>query len=111
MRPRHAASTGAGDPWLLQGIPTYGRDVDAELVTPTGAAIITTLADGFGQAPSMTVERIGYAAGSRDLSLPNLLRVSIATHTILNEGYDEDTVMVIETNVDDMNLLDKFLST
>ncbi len=62
---------------LLQGVPIYGRDVDAELVTPTGAAILTTLAAGYGPGPAMIVNRIGYGAGTRDLPIANLLRISI----------------------------------
>jgi uncharacterized protein (DUF111 family) len=88
---------------LLRGVPTYGRDVDAELVTPTGAAILTTLAEEFGGAPPMRVLGIGYGAGSRDLPLPNLLRVTLGEVTDEAEGYDEDMVTVIETNIDDMN--------
>jgi uncharacterized protein (TIGR00299 family) protein len=65
---------------LLRGVPMYGRDVDAELVTPTGAAILTTLVEEFGSAPPMQVEQIGYGAGMKDNpQLPNLLRVSIGT--------------------------------
>jgi pyridinium-3,5-bisthiocarboxylic acid mononucleotide nickel chelatase len=62
---------------LLKGIPIYGRDVDAELVTPTGAAILTATAVAFGGGPAMRVEQIGYGAGTRDLPLPNLLRISV----------------------------------
>lgn len=62
---------------LLQGVPIYGRDVDAELVTPTGAAILTTLATGYGGGPAMRVTQIGYGAGTRELPLANLLRISI----------------------------------
>lgn len=62
---------------LLLNVPTYGRDVDAELVTPTGAALLTTLASGYGEAPSMTARSIGYGAGSRILPLPNLLRLTV----------------------------------
>ncbi len=87
---------------LLRGVPTYGRDVDAELVTPTGAAILTTLAQGFGSSPPMTVARIGYGAGSRELPHPNLLRISIGNTDELATGYEEDQVAVIETNIDDM---------
>jgi hypothetical protein len=63
---------------LLQGVPIYGRDIEAELVTPTGAAILTTLATGFGGGPAMRVEKIGYGAGTRQLPIPNLLRVLIS---------------------------------
>jgi len=88
---------------LLRDVPTYGRDIEAELVTPTGAAILTTLAEGFGAAPPMRVERVGYGAGSRDLPLPNLLRLSIGATTDGVGGYEEDVVTVVETNIDDMN--------
>jgi hypothetical protein len=62
---------------LLRGVPVYGWDVDAELVTPTGAAILTDLTTSFGGGPTMRVEHVGYGAGTRELSFPNLLRVSI----------------------------------
>jgi uncharacterized protein (TIGR00299 family) protein len=95
---------------LLKGVPTYGRDVDAELVTPTGAAILTTLAQGFGPAPGMRVTDIGYGAGTRELPIPNLLRLSIGEATGTAEarpaeptGYEEDVVTLVEANIDDMN--------
>jgi hypothetical protein len=88
---------------LLRGVPVYGRDVEAELVTPTGAALLTTLATGYGAAPPMRVEQIGYGAGTRDLSLPNLLRISIGEALEGSEGYEHDDATLIETNIDDMN--------
>jgi uncharacterized protein (TIGR00299 family) protein len=89
---------------LVKGVPTYGRDIEAELTTPTGAAIITTLAQGFGRAPLMAVEAIGYGAGHRDLPIPNLLRISIGEATEAgDQGYEEDVVTVVEANIDDMN--------
>ncbi|MCL0097218.1 nickel pincer cofactor biosynthesis protein LarC [Dehalococcoidia bacterium] len=88
---------------LTKGVPVYGGDVDAELVTPTGAAIITTLAQGFGELPEMKIEKIGYGAGKRNLPIPNLLRVLIGAQNGGEKEYDEDTVTVIETNIDDMN--------
>jgi uncharacterized protein (TIGR00299 family) protein len=88
---------------LLCGVPTYGRDVDAELVTPTGAAILTTLAKGYGAAPPMRVDQIGYGAGNRELPQSNLLRVSIGTTVDEWNGYEQDVVTVLETNIDDMN--------
>lgn len=60
---------------LVAGWPVHGLDVDAELVTPTGAAILTTLAHAAGPMPTMTVMRVGYGAGQRDLPSPNVLRV------------------------------------
>ena len=62
---------------LLKGVPLYGRDVDAELVTPTGAAILVGLSADYGQAPPMIVEQVGYGAGKHELPWPNLLRISI----------------------------------
>lgn len=87
---------------LLNGVPIRQTDIPKELVTPTGAAIITTLADGFGTIPRMTVSKIGYGAGTRDLDRqPNLLRVCIGEMTSLPET--NDRIEVIETNVDDMS--------
>ena len=89
---------------LVKGVPTYGRDVKAELTTPTGAAIISTLTKGFGRAPAMNVEAIGYGAGHRDLPIPNLLRVSIGQAVEQRgQGYEQDVVTLIEANIDDMN--------
>ena len=63
---------------LLCGVPVRQTEIRKELVTPTGAAIITTLADGFGTMPEMTIDRIGYGAGTRNLEeQPNLLRLCI----------------------------------
>jgi len=95
---------------LLRGVPIYGRDVEAELVTPTGAAILTTLAKGFGEAPPMRLNHVGYGAGTRELPIPNLLRLSIGeavakpeTHPGKSSGYEQDVVTLIEANIDDMN--------
>jgi pyridinium-3,5-bisthiocarboxylic acid mononucleotide nickel chelatase len=89
---------------LLQGKPTYSNGVQRELVTPTGAAIVSTLCDSFGPQPPMTVSAIGYGAGTVDLEgQPNVLRIMIgepAANTMA--GYDEE-VSVIEANLDDMN--------
>ncbi|WP_026486558.1 nickel pincer cofactor biosynthesis protein LarC [Caldanaerobius polysaccharolyticus] len=60
---------------ILKGVPVYDNGVKKELVTPTGAAIVKTLASRFGDMPPMAVERVGYGAGTRDMDIPNLLRV------------------------------------
>jgi len=85
---------------LLKEVPVYGSDIEAELVTPTGAAIISNLAENFGEMPPMKIEHIGYGAGQRDLTIPNLLRVSIG---VIRKAYEEDVVSLIQTNIDDMN--------
>lgn len=86
---------------LLKGAPVDIADVDAELVTPTGAGIIKTLAKGFGSMPQMKVSSIGYGAGSRKLDrAPNMLRVIIGE---TGQSFGQDKVTVIEANIDDMN--------
>lgn len=87
---------------LLQEVPICQTDIPKELVTPTGAAIITTLAENFGVMPNMTMLNVGYGAGSRDLEMqPNLLRLCIGEISTLHET--NDTIDIIETNVDDMS--------
>lgn len=85
---------------LLQGIPTYGVDLQQELITPTGAAMVATLVNGFGPLPPMAIKATGYGAGSHILSngQPNLLRIIIGEAISLTE---EQRVDVIETNLDD----------
>jgi uncharacterized protein (TIGR00299 family) protein len=92
---------GPGTAELLKGFPVYDNGVRAELVTPTGAAILTTLAASSGSMPSMTVERVGYGAGSMDLPIPNLLRCFVGTASPESEGLE--SVVQIETTIDDMS--------
>jgi uncharacterized protein (TIGR00299 family) protein len=93
---------------LLKNIPTYNGGIESEMITPTGAAIIGTLAKSFGERPLMKIERIGYGAGEKEFSIPNLLRVSIGEKILedenLKDGYVGDEAVLIETNIDDMNL-------
>ncbi len=87
---------------LLKGAPVKILDIGAELVTPTGAGILKTLSKGFGVMPSMKISKIGYGAGARQLErLPNMLRVLIGSPS--EPAFKEDNVMVVETNIDDMN--------
>lgn len=86
---------------LLRGIPVYSKGIRAELTTPTGAAILKTVSKGFGDMPEMRVEKIGYGAGSRELEIPNLLRVYIGETK--GGEWEEDEVILIETNIDDMS--------
>ena len=87
---------------LLKGVPFYSTDIAGELLTPTGAAIITTVCKEFGPIPQMTTEATGYGAGTRQYKdFPNVLRVllgetetSVATH---------ERLWMIETNIDDMS--------
>jgi uncharacterized protein (TIGR00299 family) protein len=87
---------------LLQGKPVYGVDLEQELVTPTGAALIHVLAGSFGPMPPLCVERIGYGAGTgkRRDGRPNLLRLILGEAQQVDEAQQ---VEVIETALDDWN--------
>lgn len=87
---------------LLRGVPWRKLDIEGELVTPTGAAIIREISASFGNLPAMTVETIGYGAGKSDFGIPNALRVMIGEETALPFSTTE-SVAVIETNIDDLN--------
>ncbi|MFP6684179.1 MAG: nickel pincer cofactor biosynthesis protein LarC [Polyangiaceae bacterium] len=86
----------------LSGVPTYGVDLDVELVTPTGATIVATAASRFERWPAMSPDRVGFGAGTRTLpDRPNLLRAVLGTPT--ESGLSETTHVVLEANVDDMS--------
>ena len=85
---------------LMEGKPIYSSGVERELLTPTGAAILTTLGSEFGPIPSIHVERIGYGAGRDHLLHPNLLRLIIGTSASTSGN---EKVVIIQTNIDDMN--------
>lgn len=88
---------------ILRDVPTYGSGVEGELVTPTGASILKTLARSFGPMPAMIVERIGYGAGDRRFAdRPNVLRAILGRR---DGGADlaRDRVAVLEAHIDDMN--------
>ena len=86
---------------LLRKIPLAESSVPCELTTPTGAAILATLVDSFGPLPAMTVDRIGYGAGERDLQQqPNVLRLFVGKAV---ESGGDDEVWVLETNLDDIS--------
>ncbi|MGE5246393.1 MAG: nickel pincer cofactor biosynthesis protein LarC [Betaproteobacteria bacterium] len=86
---------------LLGDAPIYGGVVQKELVTPTGALIVTTYASSFGPVPSMSVERVGYGAGAGDFRpTPNVLRVLVGREADAEQG---DRVVVVECEIDDMN--------
>lgn len=105
---------------LLKNIPTYSGGIESEMITPTGAAIISTLAKSFEKRPLMKIEKIGYGAGEKEFTIPNLLRVSIgekiAKDGDFKDDYISDKAVLIETNIDDMNpefydyIMDKLFS-
>ncbi len=88
---------------ILKGFPIYHNNVEAELVTPTGAAIITTLAEKFGEMPLMEIEKVGYGSGTYDLKQPNVLRVMLSNIIEKKEDNPVNTIDVIEANIDNMS--------
>ena len=88
---------------LLKGFELHHAPIDYEMVTPTGAAILAALAEKTSDLPSMETQAVGYGAGTRDFKdRPNLLRVSWGD---VLRGFSRDRILVLETNLDDMNPL------
>lgn len=88
---------------LLKGIPLKSHEAQMELTTPTGAAILAEWTTEFGDMPAMVVERIGYGAGEMNPPHPNLLRVLIGDSKAEVDRFERDSVVQIESNLDDMN--------
>lgn len=107
--------------WEMHQVPIYSNGINRELVTPTGAAIATTLATQFGPPPPMILHRVGLGAGSRHLPIPNILRLWIGTpglhggkhgnvgtesqcsHAYPSSPRSQETIVVLETQIDDLN--------
>ncbi len=89
---------------LVEGLPTYGGPVEAELVTPTGAALVATLCQGWGAMPPMVSRAVGMGAGTKDLPHPNLLRLVLgeAPEAVATTGEGERLTQ-LETNIDNMD--------
>ncbi|ALB40283.1 hypothetical protein AA650_07185 [Anabaena sp. WA102] len=97
--------------WEMRSCPVYSNGIDRELVTPTGAAIATTLVQDFGSPPPMTIKQVGLGAGSLDLPIPNILRLWYGENESLqtdNSNLAEyspnlETITVLDTQIDDLN--------
>jgi uncharacterized protein (TIGR00299 family) protein len=88
---------------LCANVPLRRTGIPKELLTPTGAALLTTISDSFGQPTTFVGDQVGYGAGTRDLEeIPNLLRIEIGSEGS-GTGLETDQVAVLETNIDDMN--------
>jgi uncharacterized protein (TIGR00299 family) protein len=86
---------------LLEGVPVYSSGIQSELVTPTGALLVAGHASSFGPTPAMTIERVGYGAGDRDLpNTPNVLRVLVGES---HEQAGTERIVVLECEIDDMS--------
>ncbi len=91
---------------LLKGVPIYSGEIQKELVTPTGAAIVKVLVSSFGPRPAMTTDRIGYGAGARDFAgNANVLRITVGeTHaTEAEAGSAVEEIVILEANLDDLS--------
>ncbi|HEX6596203.1 MAG TPA: nickel pincer cofactor biosynthesis protein LarC [Acidimicrobiales bacterium] len=87
---------------LLRGAPTYGRDLNVELTTPTGAALLAANATSYGPLPAMTVVATGFGAGTRELDdLPNVTQVVLGTALVTAADEPGQPVVQLEVNVDD----------
>ena len=105
--------------WKKRKIPVYSNGIDKELVTPTGAAIATTLVSHFGSPPAMKIEKIGFGAGTLELPIPNLLQLwvgeQISSEQVSPDPSDlgqadlkqvnliQEQIIVLETQIDDLN--------
>ncbi|HOA35578.1 MAG: nickel pincer cofactor biosynthesis protein LarC [Dethiobacteria bacterium] len=83
-------------------VPVYGRETRHELVTPTGAAIVTTLAAAFGPPPSIELEAVGYGSGKLDPGYANYLRIFTGS-SASSSLFEQEPLQVIEANIDDLN--------
>jgi uncharacterized protein (TIGR00299 family) protein len=87
---------------LLKGVPFYATDIKGELLTPTGAAIITTVCNEYGPIPQMMTETTGYGAGTREYQdFPNVLRVLLGETE--DKSATDERLWMLETNLDDVS--------
>ncbi|MEH1792079.1 MULTISPECIES: nickel pincer cofactor biosynthesis protein LarC [unclassified Nostoc] len=97
--------------WEMRSCPVYSNGIDRELVTPTGAAIATTLVRDFGSPPAIAIKQIGLGAGTINLPIPNILRLWLGESTSLQSNFSDsedsssnlETISVLETQIDDLN--------
>jgi uncharacterized protein (TIGR00299 family) protein len=91
---------------LLRGAPLYSKGVPEELVTPTGAAILAATVEGYGELPLMSVQSVGYGAGTHRLDFPNVLRILVGEEAESRGAAPpaprDSTEVLLETNVDDL---------
>lgn len=89
---------------LLKGVPFYSTEIEGELATPTGVAIITTLCEEFGSGAELTIDQVGYGAGTREYDrFPNALRMIIGETSAAEIRNSSDNLILLETNIDDLS--------
>ncbi|HVL32706.1 MAG TPA: nickel pincer cofactor biosynthesis protein LarC, partial [Actinomycetota bacterium] len=88
---------------LLKGAPVYSGAQPYELTTPTGAAILAATVQRWGEMPSLRVARVGYGAGTRELEIPNVVRLIVGEPATEDQLFGPEHAVLLETNIDDMN--------
>ncbi|MFA5890697.1 MAG: nickel pincer cofactor biosynthesis protein LarC [Actinomycetota bacterium] len=88
---------------LLKNAPVHSRGIPYELVTPTGAAILAATVESFGEIPPMRIARAGYGAGTRELEIPNVVRLLIGEPATEQDAFGPVPCVLLATNIDDMN--------
>lgn len=89
---------------LLKGVPFYSTEITGELATPTGVAIVTTMCEAFGSSSDLTIDQIGYGAGTREYDgFPNVLRMIIGETEASTKHQSSDQLVLLETNIDDVS--------
>ncbi len=86
---------------ILRDVPVYYGEIPTEIVTPTGAAIVKSCAEEYGNMPPMIIEKVGYGAGTRELEIPNILRLVLGE--LREERVGREKGVLVTTNIDDMN--------
>lgn len=94
--------------WEARGVPVYSNGIEKELVTPTGAAIVTTLATKFGAPEAMSIKQVGLGAGNLNLPISNVLQAwlgdsNFESNNTSNNSPVVETISVLETQIDDLN--------
>ncbi len=96
---------------LLKGVPVYSIEEEGETITPTAAALLTTISHSFGSAPPLVIEKLGYGAGKQKRTFPNILRLLIGeekkglsyTEKDFSPPLEKEEVVIVEASIDDMN--------
>jgi hypothetical protein len=89
---------------ILKEVPLYSSGIEAELLTPTGAAIVKVLAKRFAPFPAMKAEKIGYGAGTRDFAgFPNVVRITVGETAGVSASSHQETITILEASIDDLN--------
>jgi uncharacterized protein (TIGR00299 family) protein len=93
--------------WESRQVPVYHNGIDKELVTPTGAAILVTLAESFGPPPQLQLQKMGLGAGSQDFTTANILRLwlgeSVSDNATIPSFTQSEKIAILETQIDDLN--------